>query len=89
MDVENSKKLFKQYINSNYLFHIYNNPSELTQNLYDVKRTTSVIFSFNTIIKELLIILSISSILIFTNFFIFSSLILILPVFQFVYQLFF
>ena len=78
MDVENSKKLFKQYINSNYLFHIYNNPSELTQNLYDVKRTTSVIFSFNTIIKELLIILSISSILIFTNFFIFSSLILIL-----------
>ena len=80
MDVENSKKLFKQYINSNYLFHIYNNPSELTQNLYDVKRTTSVIFSFNTIIKELLIILSISSILIFTNFFIFSSLILILGI---------
>ncbi|MBD1140962.1 ABC transporter ATP-binding protein [Pelagibacterales bacterium SAG-MED39] len=78
MDLENSKKLFSKYLHSPFLFHVYNNPSELTQNLNDIKRTTSVIFGFCTIIKEMLIILSIASLLILTNVKLFSYLILIL-----------
>ena len=82
IDLQTSKKLFSKYIFSNYLFHVYNNPSELTQNLNDIRRTTSVIFGFSTILKETLIICAISMVLIFSNFklFLYLFLILIVPV---------
>ena len=33
IDLENSQKLFSKYINAPFIFHLYNNPSELIQNL--------------------------------------------------------
>jgi ABC-type bacteriocin/lantibiotic exporter with double-glycine peptidase domain len=78
MDIENSKKLFRKYVYSPFLFHVYNNPSELTQNLNDIRRTTTVIFGFSTIIREILIILSISFVIIFSNIKLFLLLFLLL-----------
>ncbi|MDC1159579.1 ABC transporter ATP-binding protein [Candidatus Pelagibacter sp.] len=78
IDLENTQKLFSKYINAPFIFHIYNNPSELIQNLNDVKRSTSVIIGLSTIFKEVLIILAISSMLIISNIKLFSYILLIL-----------
>ena len=78
IDLENSQKLFSKYINAPFIFHLYNNPSELIQNLNDVKRSTSVIIGLSTILKEVLIISAISAMLIISNVKLFSYILLIL-----------
>lgn len=78
IDLENSQKLFSKYINAPFIFHVYNNPSELIQNLNDVKRSTSVIIGLSTILKEVLIISAISAMLIISNVKLFSYILLIL-----------
>ena len=37
IDVLNSKKLFSQYLNSSFLFHTYENPTKLVNNINDIK----------------------------------------------------
>ena len=54
IDVLNSKKLFSQYLNSTYLFHTYENPTKLANNIDDIKRSTSVLFGFAAIFREIL-----------------------------------
>ena len=78
IDVENTQKLFNNYISAPFIFHIYNNPSELIQNLNDVKRSTAVIIGLSTILKEVLIITAISMMLIISNIQLFSYILLIL-----------
>jgi ATP-binding cassette, subfamily B, bacterial PglK len=59
VDVLNSKKLFSQYLNSTYLFHTYENPTKLANNIDDIKRSTSVLFGFATIFREILFLTTI------------------------------
>ena len=59
VDVLNSKKLFSQYLNSTYLFHTYENPTKLANNINDIKRSTSVLFGFATIFREILFLTTI------------------------------
>ena len=49
------------------MFHTQNNPSKLIQNVADVQRSTSVIFSIFIIFKELILIFSIIGILAFSE----------------------
>ena len=79
INLEHSRKIYSYYLNENFLFHTQNNPSKLIQNIDDVKRSTSVIFSLLSIFKELILILFIILILLLTDpfilliiFFIFS-----------------
>ena len=59
IDVLNSKKLFSQYLNSSFLFHTYVNPTKLVNNINDIKRSTSVLFGFATIFREILFLMTI------------------------------
>ncbi len=70
INLEHSGKIYSFYLNESFLFHIQNNPSKLIQNIDDVKRSTSVIFSFLNIVKELILILAIITILLFSNSFV-------------------
>jgi ABC-type bacteriocin/lantibiotic exporter with double-glycine peptidase domain len=84
IDVSNSEKLFTQYLNSPYLFHTYENPTKLTNNINDVKRSTSVLFGFANIFRETLFLISI-----FFLLSLFSSKIILLVIFIFIIPLIF
>ena len=70
INLEHSSKIFSFYLNESFLFHTQNNPSKLIQNIDDVKRSTSVIFSVLNIVKELVLILAIIVVLLFSDPFI-------------------
>lgn len=63
INLEHSSKIYSYYLNESYLFHTQNNPSKLIQNIADVQRSTSVIFSIFNIFKELILIFCIIGIL--------------------------
>ena len=67
INLEHSNKIYSYYLNESYLFHTQNNPSKLIQNIDDVKRSTSVIFSIFNIFKELILIFAIIGILAFSE----------------------
>ncbi len=67
INLEHSRKIYSFYLNESFLFHTQNNPSKLIQNIDDVKRSTSVIFSILKIIKELILIFFIIFILVLSN----------------------
>ena len=67
INFEHSNKIYSYYLNESYLFHTQNNPSKLIQNIDDVKRSTSVIFSIFNIFKESIFVLSITFILAITE----------------------
>jgi len=67
INLEHSNKIYSYYLNESYLFHTQNNPSKLIQNIEDVKRSTSVIFSIFNICKELILISCIIGILAFSE----------------------
>lgn len=57
INVQNSKKLYTSYLYKPYIFHINNNSSNLIQNMNDSLRSTSAIFSFLNILKDLILLL--------------------------------
>ena len=67
INLEHSNRIYSYYLNESYLFHTQNNPSKLIQNVADVQRSTSVIFSIFNIFKELILIFSIIGILAFSE----------------------
>ena len=67
INLEHAHKLYSYYLNQRMIFFTKNNPSKLTQDIDDVKRSSAVIFSVFNILKEIFIILIIMSMLIFTN----------------------
>lgn len=67
INLEHSSKIYSYYLNESYLFHTQNNPSKLIQNIADVQRSTSVIFSIFNIFKELILIFCIIGILAFSE----------------------
>ena len=67
INIEHSNKIYSYYLDESYLFHTQNNPSKLIQNIDDVKRSTSVIFSIFNICKELILIFCIIGILAFSE----------------------
>mgnify|MGYP001362808386 CR=1 FL=1 len=67
INIEHSQKIFSYYLKQNLLFHVGNNSSKLIQNIDDVKRSSSVIFSIFNIFKDLLIILTLLIMLVFAN----------------------
>jgi len=67
INLEHSNTIYSHYLNESYLFHTQNNPSKLIQNINDVQRSTSVIFSIFNIFKELILIFSIIGILAFSE----------------------
>ena len=67
INIEHSNKIYSYYLDESYLFHTQNNPSKLIQNIDDVKRSTSVIFSIFNICKELILISCIIGILAFSE----------------------
>tara|TARA_B100000989_G_C19532628_1_gene470960 strand:- start:6458 stop:8191 length:1734 start_codon:yes stop_codon:yes gene_type:complete len=67
INLEHSNRMYSYYLNESYLFHIQNNPSKLIQNIADVQRSTSVIFSIFNIFKELTLIFCIIGILAFSE----------------------
>ncbi len=67
INLEHAHKLYSYYLNQRMIFFTKNNPSKLIQDIDDVKRSSAVIFSVFGILKEILIILIIMSMLIFTN----------------------
>jgi ABC-type multidrug transport system fused ATPase/permease subunit len=67
INLEHSNKIYSHYLKEDYLFYIQNNPSKLIQNIDDVKRSTSAIFSVFHIVKETILIFVMVSILIFTK----------------------
>ena len=67
INLEHSNRIYSYYLNESYLFHTQNNPSKLIQNVADVQRSTSVIFSIFNIFNELILIFSIIGILAFSE----------------------
>jgi len=67
INLEHSNKLYSYYLNESYSFHTLNNPSKLIQNIGDVQRSTSVIFSIFNIFKELILVFCIIGILAFSE----------------------
>ena len=67
INLEHASKIYSYYLKKNYLFHCQNNPSKLIQNIDDVRRSTSVVFSIFNIFKESIFILVIVLILILTK----------------------
>lgn len=67
INLEHANKLYHYYLKQKILFFSENNPSKLIQNIDDIKRSTSVIFSIFNIFKESLIILMIFVMLIFAS----------------------
>ena len=67
INLEHANKLYDYYLKQKILFFSENNPSKLIQNIDDIKRSTSVIFSIFNIFKESLIILMIFVMLIFAS----------------------
>ena len=86
INLEHSTKLYSHYLNKKVLFYSYNNPSLLIQNIDDIKRSTSVIFSILNIVKETLIIFMIFLMLIFASakIVLISLSIFILPIYFFI-----
>tara|TARA_Y100000816_G_scaffold139649_1_gene98921 strand:- start:505 stop:2196 length:1692 start_codon:yes stop_codon:yes gene_type:complete len=83
INILNSKKLFSSYLFKPYLFHINNSSSSLIQNMGDSLRSTSAIFAFLNIIKDL-ILLALITITIFyasPNNFIYLFIFTIVPMF--------
>lgn len=85
INLEHANKLYSHYLKREILFFSKNNPAQLIQNMDDIKRSTSVIFSVLNIVKELLIILMIFMMLIFVNtkIILISMAIFVLPIFLF------
>jgi len=67
INLEHANKLYNYYLKQKLLFFSENNPSKLIQNIDDIKRSTSVIFSIFNIFKESLIILMIFIMLLFAS----------------------
>jgi len=67
LNLEHANRLYSYYLNQKFTFFTQNNPSQLLQDIDDIKRSSSVIFSFFSIFKEVLIILTIIFMLIFTS----------------------
>ena len=84
IDVLNSKKLFSQYLNSPFLFHTYENPTKLANNINDIKRSTSVLFGFATIFREILFLMTI-----FFLLSLFSSKVFLITIVIFIFPLIF
>lgn len=89
INVNNSAKLYQIYLNNNYYFHIENDPPKLIQNISDVSRSTSIIFSFLTLIKESFLILIIIFLLFLSDPKIFTITFIILSIPIFFYNFFF
>ena len=68
INLEHAHKLYSYYLKQKISFYTQNNPSKLIQDIDDVKRSSTVIFSFISILKELIIIFMIILMLMFTNF---------------------
>ena len=68
INLEHAHKLYSYYLKQKISFYTLNNPSKLIQDIDDVKRSSTVIFSFISILKELIIIFMIILMLMFTNF---------------------
>ena len=67
INLEQANKLYFYYLKQIIIFFTQNNPSKLIQDIDDVKRSSSVIFSVFGILKEILIILMIVLMLVFTS----------------------
>ena len=67
INLEHANKLYFYYLKQKIIFFTQNNPSKLIQDIDDVKRSSSVIFSVFGILKEILIILMIVLMLVFTS----------------------
>tara|TARA_Y100000591_G_scaffold331974_1_gene367651 strand:- start:2972 stop:4705 length:1734 start_codon:yes stop_codon:yes gene_type:complete len=86
INLEHAKKLYAHYLNKKVLFFSYNNPSQLIQNIDDIKRSSTAIFSIFNIVKETLIIFTIFLMLIFASpkIVLISITIFFLPIYFFV-----
>ncbi len=58
-----SKKLFSIYLNKPYLFHLKVNSSELSRNLLDLKRISTILTSSSTFLTEILVLICVVSLL--------------------------
>lgn len=82
LNVINSKKLYQIYLNKDYYFHVTNDPPKLIQNINDVQRSTSILISFMTLLREIFLVIIVVILLILSDPVIFISIfsILALPV---------
>lgn len=67
LNVTNAKQLYQIYLNKDYYFHVKNDPPKLIQNINDVQRSTSILLSFMTLLKEIFLILVIVMLLLFSD----------------------
>ena len=67
LNVTNAKQLYQIYLNKDYYFHVKNDPPKLIQNINDVQRSTSILLSFMTLLKETFLILVIVTLLLFSD----------------------
>ena len=67
VNLEHANKIYSYYLKQRILFFSENNPSKLIQNIDDIKKSTTVVFSIFNIFKESLIILMIFVMLIFVS----------------------
>lgn len=86
-----TNKIFKYYINSPYINHYKINPATYVRTIEnDIGNTFTVILSYLALFREILILISIFLLLVFTDIFIsfFSLMLLVLPVliFYFYYR---
>ena len=66
---ELAKNLFKKYIFASYEYHISKNPSEIIRNTsVEIEKVLKFLFSYIMIFKEVLILISILSMLLLTDF---------------------
>jgi len=56
INILNSSRLYKYYLYKPYYFHVENDPPKLIQNMNDVSRSTGIVFSLISLIKEFFLI---------------------------------
>ena len=63
------EKVFKTYLDKNYLFHLKTNPSTLLRNVSaEVSQTATVILNYLKLIREILVLIAIFALLLISNF---------------------
>ena len=84
--IHNSKKLFEKFIYSPYSFHLDKNPSTFVRSVTsDINESTNYIKNVTLIIKEILVLIFIFSLLIYSDPKITTSIFLILGFFSFLF----
>ncbi|WP_075522620.1 ATP-binding cassette domain-containing protein [Candidatus Pelagibacter communis] len=90
INVDISSKIFKNYLDKEYYFHVQNNPAKLLQNTSeDVRRAAGIIFTLLTIIKEMMLILVVIIIFIYADPELFFLIFVTLSLPLFLFYLFF